>query len=248
MTRPSRYGAAMRSLEVCGSTNDEARQWANTGAPDGAIVTSLQQTKGRGRLGREWVSSGENLYFSAVSRPNLSAEQLPLLSLVVGLSVAEGVEPLLTRRPLVKWPNDVFVEGRKLSGILLELSVVKERCEFVIIGVGINVNQREFPPEIASIATSMSIEEGKGFSLSDVLWSVLSRQEENVDALGRGESANLLARWRNRSYTLGRQVRVSQASGEMVGLAVDINPEGALILRGEDGAERLILAGDVGVL
>jgi BirA family transcriptional regulator, biotin operon repressor / biotin---[acetyl-CoA-carboxylase] ligase len=249
--RPSRYGSALKSLESCGSTNDEARRWATAGAPDGAVVTALHQTKGRGRAGRVWHSPmGGGLYFSLVVRPKLPPSQAPRLSLVVGLALAEALDELLPLEPraLVKWPNDVFIGGKKVSGVLLELSVKEGLCEFLIVGVGLNVNTEEFPEELQEIATSMALAANTRFDLSEVLWVALRHLETCIDALARGEFSSLLNRWRTRSYTLQRQVMITQPEGNMTGIAVDLDAEGALLIRVESGQVFTIVAGDVGVI
>ena len=250
-SRPARYGAALTSLESCGSTNDEARRWASAGAPDGAVVTALHQTKGRGRAGRAWHSpAGDGLYFSVVVRPKLPPSQAPRLSLVVGLALAEALDELLPAAPraLVKWPNDVFVEGKKLAGVLLELSVKDGLCEFLLVGVGLNVNTTHFPEELQQLATSMSLAAQQRFDLSEVLWVVLRHLETSLEALVRGEFAALLTRWRARSYTLQRQVVITQPEGSLAGFAVDIDDEGALLVRVASGELLTIIAGDVGVV
>jgi BirA family transcriptional regulator, biotin operon repressor / biotin---[acetyl-CoA-carboxylase] ligase len=249
--RPARYGAARKALESCGSTNDEARRWAAAGAPDGAVVTSLHQTSGRGRVGRAWHSpAGDGLYFSVVVRPNLSPSQAPRLSLVVGLALAEALDELLpaASRALVKWPNDVFVNNKKLSGVLLELSVRDNLCEFLIVGVGVNVNTQQFPEELRETATSMALAAGQRFELSEVLWVVLRHLEVCIDTLARGEFSSLLARWRARSYTLHRRVTITQPERSITGVAVDLDDDGALLVRVDSGEVLTIIAGDVGVL
>jgi BirA family transcriptional regulator, biotin operon repressor / biotin---[acetyl-CoA-carboxylase] ligase len=249
--RPARYGAALKSLQSCGSTNDEARRWASAGAPDGAVVTSLHQTKGRGRAGRVWHSpAGDGLYFSLVARPNLLPSQAPRLSLVVGLALAEALDELLPpdSKALVKWPNDVFVEGKKISGVLLELSVKDGLCDFLVVGVGLNVNTAQLPEELQGIATSMALVAKQHFDLSEVLWVVLRHLESCIDTLAHGEFSALLARWRARSYTLQRQVVITQPEGDITGVAIDLDDEGALLVRIESGELLTIIAGDVGVL
>ena len=210
----------------CGSTNVEARRLATEmSSPAGTLVVADVQESGRGRLGREWSSNfGENLLFSMVMEPKVVPQRAPVCVLAWAAAMAEVLDCQ------VKWPNDlVTAQGQKVGGILAELSAEAERVRFVVLGVGINVNQTEFPglPQ----ATSMSRIHGKAMDRARLLGDLVSAVEA-VDT----DSVPDLTQWRKRAHTLGRRVRV----GDVEGIATDVREDGALLV---DGVP--ILAGDV---
>lgn len=244
-----RFGKNLLALEHCGSTNDEARRLALSGAPDGTVVTALEQTKGRGRAGRSWHSPpGDGLYLSLISRLKIHPREAPRLSLVVGLAIAEAIDSLLPSeapRAKLKWPNDVFLSQKKLAGVLLELSVKEDLCDFFIIGVGLNVNTQHFPEELRQTATSLSLEAKQRFDLSLVLRALLQSLERCIDELSQNGFYALRERWKARSYTLGQKVSASFEGKGIVGVAVDVDPDGALLIETDAGERITIIAGDV---
>src|SRR4051794_14278733 len=149
-------GRAYRHLAECRSTNDEAAAWARAGAPHGALVIADAQTGGRGRLGRTWHSPpGENLYFSTVLRPEIPPHRAPPLTLAVGVALADAVREAGCDAQL-KWPNDLLLDGKKVAGILTEMTTSGGRVEFVVIGIGVNLDARAFPAELDGRATSIA--------------------------------------------------------------------------------------------
>jgi len=213
-------------FESCGSTNVEARKIVEgSQSPAGTLVVANQQDEGRGRLGRSWsADAGQNLLFSLVLAPEVVPQVAPVCVLAWAAAMAEVLDCQ------VKWPNDLVTsDGRKLGGILAELSAEAERVRFVVLGVGINVNQKRFPG--LPMATSLA-EEGGSTRDRALLLGRLVDAIESVPTTG----APNLAAWRERSHTLGRQVRV----GSVEGVAEDIREDGALIVDG-----KAILAGDV---
>ena len=223
LNRPVHY------FQRCGSTNVEARRLAGmTSSPAGTLVVADVQEAGRGRLGREWSSEfGENLLFSLVMEPRVVPQMAPVCVLAWAAAMAEVLDCQ------VKWPNDLITsDGYKIGGILAELSAEAERVCFVVLGVGINVNQREFPglPEAKSMANIRGENLDRAQLLADLVSAI-----EAVDT----RSVPDLTPWRTRSHTLGRRVRV----GDVEGVATDIREDGALLV---DGVA--ILAGDVQLL
>jgi len=221
-----RLGRAVHFHDTCGSTNVEARALAESmDAPHGTIVVANQQRSGRGRLGRTWeTEAGQNLMFSAVLEPDVIPQMAPVCVLAWAAAMAEELDCL------VKWPNDLVTEdGRKIGGILAELSAEAERVRFVVLGVGINANQRQFPglPQ----ATSLAIESGQSVDRAELLGRLV-KAVEAVEASGQPS----LELWRKRSHTLGRRVRVNGLEG----IATDVRDDGALMV---DGVA--VLAGDV---
>ncbi len=235
-----------RRLVYCtsvGSTQDVARREAEAGAPEGTVVLADEQTAGRGRLGRAWASpAGQNLYLTLVLRPPLEA--LKRLTIVAPLAVARAVAETTGIQAGIKWPNDVWVGQRKLSGVLLESEVQGEQVRYCLLGIGVNVNMDvEAIPELADIATSLRRELGREVPREDVLASLLNHFEALYEeALGGGP---VLEEWRARLITLGQEVTVRFGDQVEEGLAEDVDGEGRLLLRRRDGSRIAIEAGDV---
>ena len=243
--RTERFGHAMRVFDVCGSTNAEAAAWARDDAPEGAVVVSEHQTAGRGRLGRTWTdTSGQGLLFSVVLRPKLQPAQFGLLTLAGGLAVADAVwEWTAPVEPRIKWPNDVLLHGRKCCGMLLESDLA---AGFVILGIGLNVNQDAFPDEIAERATSLRLETGQFVSRELLLAHVLYRLEYWVGHLYSGAHETVRQAFAERMVGLGESATVQLAgSGDRLqGRIEGVDAAGALLLRDDDVLHALH-AGDV---
>lgn len=209
-----------------GSTNDLAGALADRNAPEGLVVLADRQTAGRGRLGRSWASpSGAGIYASVVLRPSVSASTL--LTIAAGVAVAEGIAAATGLSPHVKWPNDVHVSGRKLAGILAEGAV-----GHVVLGIGINVQSAAYPPDIAPRATSIESElsrpADRGLVLAECLAALASRYRE----LQSGRGRQVVDAWRSRAAPmLGRRVEWESAGTHQVGLAENIDDDGALIVK-----------------
>jgi len=228
------------------STNEEAARLGAEGAPDGTLVVAASQRRGRGRMGRSWVSpGGSNLYLSLLLRPPWTVSEIPPLPLAAAVAVAETLETVLEERPTVKWPNDVLFAGKKLCGILCELAAEADRVRHVIVGVGLNVNQRRFARSIAAGATSMALVGGRRHSRVAVLVELLSALERRLEQLQSGEAEAVLDDWLGYADWLGRRVTVALSDGgELSGDAVGIDTSGALRLRRRGEIVRIV-AGDV---
>jgi len=228
------------------STNDLAATMAERGVAEGRVVVANAQSAGRGRQGRTWVSPpGAGLYMSAVLRPHERA--LPLLTIAAGVAVAEGIQAATGLAADVKWPNDVYVHGRKVAGILAEASSSNAAgaIQHVILGAGINVMPAAFPPEVAGRATSLEAELGRpvdrGLLLTEYLCSLASR----FDDLQSGRPAAVVGAWRARAASmLGRRVQWEGAGATRKGVALDIDDTGALVVRTAAGPVR-VTAGEV---
>ncbi|MBN1336200.1 MAG: biotin--[acetyl-CoA-carboxylase] ligase [Deltaproteobacteria bacterium] len=231
----SRLGRPVHWTATTGSTNDDARRLAEAGAPSGTLVVADAQAAGRGRLGRAWYSPpGQNLYLSLVLRPGTRPEDTPLLCLAAGLGVAEALDLR------VKWPNDVVDSSdRKVAGLLAEAEIQGLSVRYVVVGVGINVNQPSFPPEIPT-AASLAMIRGSALDRWEILARVVPAMEARLTQV-EDRRETVLAQWRQRSATLGRRVR----AGGREGLALGLREDGALLLGLDGGAVEAILAGDV---
>ncbi len=224
------------------STNAVAKQEAQQGAAEGTVILADEQTAGRGRLKRAWLSPKGNIALSIILHPSLA--YLPSLIMLASLAVVHGIEAATGLNAQVKWPNDVLINGRKVCGILIESDVQGNTVNYTIIGIGINVNLRltDFP-EIQSIATSLSDELGREVSRLSVIRYLLVEIENLYLALSSGGS--IYEEWRDSLVTLGKRVRVKTGEAIYEGIAESVARDGSLLLRGLDGSLTNIVAGDV---
>jgi BirA family biotin operon repressor/biotin-[acetyl-CoA-carboxylase] ligase len=236
-----RFGRRIVYKASCDSTMNVARREAEAGAEEGTVVIAEEQIAGRGRFGRSWVSpAGKNLYLTVVARP--PADRLRVLSMAAPLSVCQAVSEVSDVHPVIKWPNDVLVSGRKLAGILIESEVAGADVRFSLIGVGVNVNlDVASAPDIASIATSLRTETGKEVAREAVLAAILNRFEGRYN----DPLPALVETWRSLLETLGREVTVTLGSEVHRGLAENVDAAGNLVLRLPDGSRMTFEAGEV---
>jgi BirA family transcriptional regulator, biotin operon repressor / biotin---[acetyl-CoA-carboxylase] ligase len=246
--RTKRLGRCYSFLITCGSTNDEVAVRAAAGAEEGLLVAADQQSSGRGRRGRVWHSPpGENLYFSLLLRPALPAHLLAPLPLLVGAALAQTLASL-GFSPRLKWPNDVLLDGpqglRKVAGILVEMSSERDHVRHVVLGVGVDVNARELPVDLASVATSLRLHCGCEVDRAQVLAGFLNLFEPLYqDFLAAGPAAGLAA-WRAFA-NFGQRCRVQSGSRIVDGIAEALDPGGALLVRTSDGTLVPVYAGEV---
>jgi BirA family biotin operon repressor/biotin-[acetyl-CoA-carboxylase] ligase len=240
-----RLGTLMlgRSLEVretTSSTNDDAREAAEAGAVHGHAVVADAQSSGRGSHGKTWSSPPDSdLYVSVVIRPRLEVAALPWVTLAAGVAVAETVDELLgSNIASVKWPNDVLVHDRKISGILVESASVGARVSYAVVGIGLNVRRREWTTALDVPATSLALEGLGTPDRAHVLSRTLLRFEQRLTALEAGRRGEIMEAIRARLAWRGREVTVGDATGVLVGVADD----GALVLAGE-GRTLLVRSG-----
>ena len=240
-------GRAIHFHETVGSTNELAFRMAHDGAEHGEVVVAEQQTAGKGRRGRAWISPpGLNLYFSAILRPELPPQRAPELTLVAAVALTEVLREAGVDAS-IKWPNDVQIDGLKVAGILTELSAEPERVHFVVLGVGVNLNARSehFPEELRSTATSLALVRGQRVPRALFAAALWNRLEEWLDLHLETGFGAVRQRWKELSSTLGQDVLVRTDRQEFQGLAEDIDTSGALLVRTEDGSVERVLAGDV---
>lgn len=231
------------------STNEDAKVAANDGAPDGTVVVTEFQGTGHGRLSRGWFCpKGEGVLFSVILRPtSFLPQEAPKCTLLAAVAVARAIRGLGLDVG-IKWPNDILAGGRKLVGILTEMSAEMERIHYIVIGTGINVNiaAEEFSPEIQDTATSLSILAGHTIDRRALLAAILREMEALYFAVQREGFAPVFAAWRELSVTLGQDVRVLGVNETFEGTAADIDETGALLVDTPSGRRR-VLAGDVSI-
>jgi len=230
------------------STNSKAYELATRGAEEGEVVIAESQEKGRGRLGRNWFSPPSlNLYLSVILRPKIPPHQAPLITLMAAVATAGAIEKCSGLRPLIKWPNDILLRGGKVAGLLNEIQSETDRIHFVILGIGVNLNldEKAFPKEIRSVATSMKQEMGQAISRKEFLSSLLQQLEEWYAIYLKEGGDVILNAWREQARIKGKPVKVTSFGETISGIAVDIDSDGALILRMENGKRKRVVAGDV---
>ncbi|MBM4263354.1 MAG: biotin--[acetyl-CoA-carboxylase] ligase [Deltaproteobacteria bacterium] len=244
----TRLGANLHHLLETDSTNKVARQLAENGAADGEIVIAEQQSAGRGRLGRSWVSPPfVNLYISFILRPRLAPVDAPQVTLAAAVALADAVAAFIPMQPTIKWPNDILVGGKKLAGILTESSCSAERLEFVILGIGVNLNfpVRAMPEEIRQRASSLLELRGQPVDRESFICRLIHDLDRCYGILQESGFAAVAARWQSYFALHRRLVRVEMIDQTIVGHAQGIDRDGALIIERENGARERILAGDV---
>jgi BirA family biotin operon repressor/biotin-[acetyl-CoA-carboxylase] ligase len=238
-------------LEKVDSTNDLAMDLALRGRPHGTVVIADSQSRGRGRLGRRWASPpGANIYMSVILRSEISPKDATLLTVASSVACALAVRKLSGLNAGIKWPNDIVVSRRKLGGILLEMRSEPDRVLFAVVGIGMNVNIRAggLPPDVRPIATSILMETGRRLKRSLLIAGILDELDNELKTL-KGEGAvPLLNKWRGLSVTIGKRVRVATSRETFTGDALDIDSEGLLIVKAEDGGLRTISSGDLSML
>jgi len=241
-------GRDVRVFAATTSTNDVCERLARDGVPEGVVVLAEAQTRGRGRLGRKWVSPPrKGLWLSVLLRPPWLPTEVTRLTVVAATALARAVERRTGVRPDIKWPNDLLCHGRKLAGILTEMSAEADRVRHVVVGLGLNVNQAvsDFPPEVRPFATSLKLETGAHASRAELAAAVLEELDRDYARVCGGGFAALADEWEARCATLGQHVTVTCGSRRVRGRAEALDDDGALLLRTEHGRLERILGGDV---
>ncbi|MDE2222168.1 MAG: biotin--[acetyl-CoA-carboxylase] ligase [Candidatus Omnitrophica bacterium] len=229
------------------STMDEAFRLGMENCPDGTVVCAESQSKGRGRLGRSWVSPrGKGLYFSFVLRPRLPLNQLPQLTLMAAVALIEAIETASGLKAAIKWPNDILFENHKLAGILTELRAESDQVKFVVVGIGLNVNASV--NQLAPQATSLKAASGKSFNRTEVFQAVLRCLDKGYARILHHEFDKIMAEWCKHSATLHKRVRITDPAGSVEGEAVDLDEDGALLVRKDNGVIVKKTAGDIFLL
>ncbi len=228
------------------STNDLAKELGARDFPEGAVVVAEGQSGGRGRLGRDWDSPPSvGLYVSVLLRPPLPPWELPQITLTAAVAVVKAVERAAGVTPGIKWPNDLLLEGKKLGGILTEMETESDRIRYLVVGLGLNVNNLQFPGELQDTATSLALTQGRSFSRVAILKAWL----EEFDSLYRRflshEFPGILEEWKRYEVTLGRMVTVRQGSRTIQGQALEVAPDGALILKTLAGETVRVTSGEI---
>lgn len=243
-----RLGVKLHYFTELDSTNLQARRLAREGAPEGEVVIAERQSEGRGRLGRRWVSPPyRNLYCSLLLRPTLAPAHAPQITLMAAVALADTVASFVTESPVIKWPNDILLRGKKLAGILTESSCDSGRIEFVVLGIGVNLNfpSAMMPQAIRHRATSLMEIAGQSISREDFLGRLIQDLDRWYGILQESGFDPVASRWQARFGLKGKRVRVETGTETLTGAAVGIDRDGALLVEDEQGQRRRVVAGDV---
>lgn len=243
-----------KEIVVCdevNSTNDIAMEKGAQGEKEGLVVIADSQLLGKGRLGRTWISpKGVNLYLSVLLRPEFPPLQAPALTMMASVAVAAAISKTTGLDARIKWPNDILIDQKKVSGILTEMNAEEERIHYVVIGVGINVNMKkeDFPEGLRMPATSLMESLGRRVDRTELLYTLLESMDSNYEGLKTKGIMPMVQEWRRLCSTLHKRVRVSLPGEVITGVAEDITQEGGLVVRIGEELTRKVYAGDVTLL
>lgn len=231
------------------STNIRAKQLGEEGAPHGTLAVADQQSAGRGRRGRAWESpKGCSIYMSILLRPDIAPSKAPMLTLVMALSVVQGLKECIDLEFQIKWPNDIVLHGKKLVGILTEMSTEIDYINHVVIGAGINVNMKELPKELGEKATSLRIETGEVIKRSPIIAAVMRKFEKNYSMFLELQNLEKMQdEYNSLLVNIEKEVRILSGKEEYNAYALGINENGELLVRRDDGTLEAVFAGEVSV-
>jgi BirA family transcriptional regulator, biotin operon repressor / biotin---[acetyl-CoA-carboxylase] ligase len=239
-------GRDIRVFEETTSTNDVIEKLARDGVKEGAVVFAESQTKGRGRLGRKWMSpTHKGLWFSILLRPKLSPQETTQLTVASATALRRAIKNVTGVSADIKWPNDLLIGGKKVVGILTEMSAEVDRVRHVILGIGVDVNQTDFPPELRAIATSLKNEAGEEICRAELAVEILRELDFDYARICGGKFSAVADEWETGCATIGKNVSVQTGARFVRGVAEALDDDGALLVRTEHGHLERIIGGDV---
>ena len=241
-------GRDIRVFERTTSTNDIIARLARDGIREGAVVFAESQSRGRGRLGRLWISPArKGLWFSILLRPDLAPQSATQLTVAAATALARAIALQTRLVPEIKWPNDILIRGKKVAGILTELTAELDHIKEVVLGIGVNANldAAELPPDLRKVATSLKIESGQAIDRAELAVAILRELDGDYERIRRGQFELVAAEWQQRCGTLGREVSIRIGDRLIRGRAESLDAEGALLLRTQHGRLERIIGGDV---
>jgi BirA family biotin operon repressor/biotin-[acetyl-CoA-carboxylase] ligase len=237
-------GKKVYYFESLASTMNEAMELGIKGAPEGSLVLAESQTRGRGRLGRRWFSPRyKGIYSSLILRPKIPPQQASVLTLLSAVSICEAIKEVTGIDAQIKWPNDILVASKKLGGILTEINAEMDEVNFVIIGIGLNVNNEK--KDLINTATSLKEYKKEKINRLQLLQELLRRIEENYTLFQAKSAQPIIEKWLCYNVTLGKRVKVHSHKECIEGEAVDIDTDGGLLIREDSGLTKKVMAGDV---
>jgi BirA family transcriptional regulator, biotin operon repressor / biotin---[acetyl-CoA-carboxylase] ligase len=235
------------SYKETASTNDTAYNLAINGEKEGSVVIAESQTAGRGRMGRKWASpKSKGAYLSVILRPEILPKEISCITLISALSVAKAVREMTNLPAFIKWPNDVLIDSQKICGILTEMSAEADKINFVIIGIGVNINTKK--DLLPKGATSIAEESGQEISRIEVVRSIFKNLDKYYKLFNAGRIEDIIKEYKEFSNFLGTRLQVTHHDSKIEGYAIDVDKDGALILRMDSGLNEKVMAGDVTML
>lgn len=241
-------GRDIRVFQETASTNDVAEKLARDGVREGVVVFAESQTKGRGRLGRTWMSpTRKGLWFSVLLRPHLQPQETTQLTVISATALRRAVKTATGLSAEIKWPNDLHVGGKKVAGILTEMNAELDRVRHVILGIGVDVNQdvNEFSPDLRSLATSLRIAGGEKISRAELATEILRELDHDYAKIRAGRFSEIADEWETACVTIGKNVAVHIGDRRIRGRAESLDDDGALLIRTEHGHLERVIGGDV---
>ena len=241
-------GRDIRVFQETTSTNDIVDKFGRDGVKEGVVVFAESQTKGRGRLGRSWVSArGKGLWFSVLLRPPLPPQAATQITVASATAMARALREVSGLRVEIKWPNDILVRERKICGILTEMTAELDKINFIVLGIGVNVNftPADFPPALRKIATSIAIETSRPMRRSELATAILRELDADYARVRAGRFEMVAGEWEANCTTIGREVEIACGKRVLHGRAESLDSEGALLLRTQHGHLERIIGGDV---
>ncbi|MCM3180175.1 biotin--[acetyl-CoA-carboxylase] ligase [Cytobacillus horneckiae] len=242
------FGRSIYYEEVVETTQKVAHRLANEGAKEGTIVVAEEQSNGRGRMDRKWVSPKyTGIWLSIILRPNLPPHKAPQLTLIAAVSVVQAIEEVTGLSPEIKWPNDVLLNGKKITGILTEMQADADRIASIIMGIGINVNQskEDYPPELQDKATSLAIEKGQKISRAELIQALLLKLENLYKIYIEKGFHPIKLLWESYAVSIGKYITARTLTGAIAGKAIGITDEGVLLLEDGEGKTHHIYSADI---
>jgi BirA family biotin operon repressor/biotin-[acetyl-CoA-carboxylase] ligase len=243
-------GRDIRVFRETTSTNDVAALLARGGTDEGAVVFAESQSKGRGRLGRTWISpAGKGLWFTVLLRPDIAPQGATQLTVAAATALARAIAQQTGLAPEIKWPNDILIGGKKVAGVLTEMSAELDHLKEVLLGIGVDVNLEaaDFPAALRKSATSLRLETGQKLNRSELAVAILRELDRDYDLVRQGRFEALAEQWQERCSTLGRQVAIRVGDRVIRGRAESLDDDGALLVRGPHGHLERVVGGDVTV-
>ncbi|MGE4284714.1 MAG: biotin--[acetyl-CoA-carboxylase] ligase, partial [Clostridia bacterium] len=245
------FGSKMIYYPTVTSTNTVAKQLAAGGCEEGTLVIADNQSSGKGRMGRSWSSPpSTGIWMSVILYPKISPMQAPFITILAALAVAVSIEETTQAKPGIKWPNDIVMEKKKVCGILTEMNAEIETINYVVVGIGINVNMQkdDFPSDLHETAASIKMITGQAVNRNMLIRKILENFEHYyMKALIDGNRNEIVSEYKKYSLTLNARVKAQYQSHEIIGVAVDISDEGELLIKTDDGETNKILSGEVSV-
>lgn len=247
--RGKRIGHRVHIFEEVTSTSDMAAQLADKGAQEGEVVVAERQSRGRGRLGRSWHSmEGRGIWASIILKPPIVPIEAPRVTFLTAVAIAHLIKARIGLEAFIKWPNDIYIGQKKVCGILNEMVAEQDRVKFLIVGLGLNVNHQEgdFPPSLASVATSLRIEAQRPFRRSELLIELLKGMNDEYELFLKKGFEAIREQWKRLCSTIGRRVKAILSEDVTIeGVAVGIDQYGSLLIKTPEGQEVPVLFGDV---